>query len=140
VLVRYGKCCNPVPGDGIVGYITRGRGVTVHTIGCDKILGIDPEGIPRDLPEARATWSLIARRNFGPTPEGKALARDHLAFLDDLVPGQILSGLNLALSRWLMGPDVAGRCLDLPRERLWIRVLERVRPLLGLARGARERT
>ncbi len=43
VLVRYGKCCNPVPGDGIIGYITRGRGVTVHTIGCDKILGIDPE-------------------------------------------------------------------------------------------------
>ncbi|WP_242395922.1 RelA/SpoT family protein [Anaeromyxobacter oryzisoli] len=43
VLVRYGKCCNPVPGDAIVGYITRGRGVTVHTAGCDKILGIDPE-------------------------------------------------------------------------------------------------
>ncbi|MGC3997287.1 MAG: bifunctional (p)ppGpp synthetase/guanosine-3',5'-bis(diphosphate) 3'-pyrophosphohydrolase [Anaeromyxobacter sp.] len=43
VLVRYGKCCNPVPGDNIVGYITRGRGVTVHTASCDKILGIDPE-------------------------------------------------------------------------------------------------
>jgi len=43
VLVRYGKCCNPVPGDVIVGFITRGRGVTVHTAGCDKILGIDPE-------------------------------------------------------------------------------------------------
>ncbi len=43
VLVRYGRCCNPVPGDGIVGYITRGRGVTVHTAGCDKVLGIDPE-------------------------------------------------------------------------------------------------
>ena len=43
VLVRYGKCCNPVPGDVIVGFITRGRGVTVHTVGCDKILGIDPE-------------------------------------------------------------------------------------------------
>jgi GTP pyrophosphokinase len=43
VLVRYGRCCNPVPGDSIVGFITRGRGVTVHTVGCDKILGIDPE-------------------------------------------------------------------------------------------------
>ena len=43
VLVRYGKCCNPVPGDVIVGFITRGRGVTVHTAACDKILGIDPE-------------------------------------------------------------------------------------------------
>jgi GTP pyrophosphokinase len=43
VLVRYGRCCNPVPGDPIVGFITRGRGVTVHTVQCDKVLGIDPD-------------------------------------------------------------------------------------------------
>jgi len=43
VLVRYGRCCNPVPGDAIIGFITRGRGVTVHTGGCEKALGIDPE-------------------------------------------------------------------------------------------------
>ncbi|HET9596534.1 MAG TPA: bifunctional (p)ppGpp synthetase/guanosine-3',5'-bis(diphosphate) 3'-pyrophosphohydrolase [Anaeromyxobacteraceae bacterium] len=42
VLVRYGKCCNPVPGDEIIGFITRGRGVTVHTRACDKIFNIDP--------------------------------------------------------------------------------------------------
>ncbi|HEY0094835.1 MAG TPA: bifunctional (p)ppGpp synthetase/guanosine-3',5'-bis(diphosphate) 3'-pyrophosphohydrolase, partial [Archangium sp.] len=34
VLVRFGRCCNPVPGDPIAGFITRGRGVTVHTVGC----------------------------------------------------------------------------------------------------------
>jgi GTP diphosphokinase / guanosine-3',5'-bis(diphosphate) 3'-diphosphatase len=43
VLVRFGRCCNPVPGDGIVGFITRGRGVTVHTASCDKVLGVDPD-------------------------------------------------------------------------------------------------
>ena len=43
VLVRYGKCCGPVPGDLIVGFITRGRGVTVHTRGCKKALDMDPE-------------------------------------------------------------------------------------------------
>jgi GTP pyrophosphokinase len=43
VLVRFGRCCNPVPGDRIVGFITRGRGVTVHTIECDKALATDPE-------------------------------------------------------------------------------------------------
>jgi GTP pyrophosphokinase len=42
VLVRFGRCCNPVYGDSIVGYITRGRGVTIHTTDCSKALEIDP--------------------------------------------------------------------------------------------------
>jgi GTP pyrophosphokinase len=43
VLVRFGKCCSPLPGDHVVGFITRGRGVTVHNAGCPKALMIDPE-------------------------------------------------------------------------------------------------
>ena len=43
VLVRFGKCCNPLPGDPIIGFITRGRGVTVHTADCKFALENDPE-------------------------------------------------------------------------------------------------
>jgi GTP pyrophosphokinase len=43
VLVRFGRCCNPVPGDPIVGFITRNQGVTVHTVGCERALATDPE-------------------------------------------------------------------------------------------------
>ncbi len=43
ILVRFGKCCSPVPGDEVVGFITRGRGVTVHTAGCPKALVLDPD-------------------------------------------------------------------------------------------------
>ena len=41
-LVSFGRCCGPVPGDPIVGFITRGRGITVHTAACDKVLATDP--------------------------------------------------------------------------------------------------
>jgi GTP pyrophosphokinase len=43
VLVRFALCCHPLPGEHIVGFITRGRGVTVHTIGCPTILESDPQ-------------------------------------------------------------------------------------------------
>jgi guanosine-3',5'-bis(diphosphate) 3'-pyrophosphohydrolase len=36
-LVRFAKCCNPIPGDDIVGFITRGRGVTIHVSNCKEI-------------------------------------------------------------------------------------------------------
>jgi guanosine-3',5'-bis(diphosphate) 3'-pyrophosphohydrolase len=43
VLIRFGRCCNPLPGDSIIGFITRGRGVTVHTGTCTKALDNDQE-------------------------------------------------------------------------------------------------
>jgi len=36
ILVRFAKCCTPVPGDNIIGYITRGRGVTIHRADCEN--------------------------------------------------------------------------------------------------------
>jgi guanosine-3',5'-bis(diphosphate) 3'-pyrophosphohydrolase len=43
VLVRHARCCSPLPGDAIIGFITRGRGVTVHRRECRKALDMDPD-------------------------------------------------------------------------------------------------
>jgi GTP pyrophosphokinase len=44
LMVRYSQCCQPVPGDDVVGYITRGRGVTIHRTDCPNVLALpDPE-------------------------------------------------------------------------------------------------
>jgi GTP pyrophosphokinase len=45
ILVRFSKCCSPVPGDEIIGFITRGRGVSVHTADCPNAVSLmaDPE-------------------------------------------------------------------------------------------------
>ena len=46
VSVRFAKCCNPIPGDEIVGFVTRGRGVTIHRTDCVNVLNMD--GIDRE--------------------------------------------------------------------------------------------
>jgi len=43
VLVRFAQCCNPLPGERITGFITRGRGVTIHLVGCPRALETDPQ-------------------------------------------------------------------------------------------------
>ncbi len=55
MMVRFARCCNPLPGDSISGYITRGRGVTVHTTDCPNLLGGDPERF------IQVSWNLQER-------------------------------------------------------------------------------
>jgi GTP pyrophosphokinase len=43
MLIRFGKCCHPLPGEPVVGFITRGRGVTVHTKNCRYLGNVDPD-------------------------------------------------------------------------------------------------
>ena len=41
VMIRFANCCSPLPGEDIVGYITRGKGITIHRSDCPKLLEVD---------------------------------------------------------------------------------------------------
>ena len=60
VMVRMAKCCNPVPGDDIIGYITRGRGVSVHRCDCSSI-GHTPEDLERMI---EVSWDGSSGESF----------------------------------------------------------------------------
>jgi len=43
MLVRFANCCHPIPGEKVTGFITRGRGITIHHYKCRHVLNLDPE-------------------------------------------------------------------------------------------------
>ncbi|MGM0645566.1 MAG: RelA/SpoT family protein [Thermodesulfobacteriota bacterium] len=71
VLVRFAQCCQPLPGDPIVGYISRGRGVTVHKSDCPNVQGLESERLVNVNWEGEkqdsfpATIQLLCRNEMG---------------------------------------------------------------------------
>lgn len=57
LLVRFGRCCGPVPGDPVIGYLTRGRGVSVHRLDCPNLSNLSRENQERMV---EVTWEVEA--------------------------------------------------------------------------------
>ncbi|HSR13788.1 MAG TPA: bifunctional (p)ppGpp synthetase/guanosine-3',5'-bis(diphosphate) 3'-pyrophosphohydrolase [Thermodesulfobacteriota bacterium] len=87
MMVRFGKCCSPLPGDPITGYITRGRGVTVHTADCPNVLGSDPERL------IQVTWNL-QEKAVHPV-RVRVTARDKKGLLADITSALATSEINI---------------------------------------------
>ena len=78
IMVRLSKCCTPVPGDEIIGYITRGRGVSIHRVDCINLK--DPLVEPQRLIEVE--WVDEYKASF--SSEIQILARDRQMLLADI--------------------------------------------------------
>lgn len=90
MLVRFAGCCSPVPGDEIVGYTSRGRGVVIHRADCPNIGGIDKQ---RLLP---ASWQLEAGKKQRYNANISIRATDQGAALSVL--SLVVSDLKLSIT------------------------------------------
>lgn len=99
VLMRFAKCCNPVPGDPIIGYISRGMGVSVHRADCPNVTNMEPErliSVHWDGAEEKpyeAGIFIIARNEHGVLAEvAQVLASNNVNItglnMDNLVDGR----------------------------------------------------
>jgi len=92
VLVRLSKCCNPVPGDDIVGFVTRGRGVSVHRASCPNVKDLqkDPERF------IKVEWNRDSHATYHIEVFIQAL--DRLRLLQDVTMKVAESGVNILSS------------------------------------------
>ncbi len=75
-MIKFAKCCTPVPGDAIVGFITKGFGVSVHRVDCPNTIGVhDPEQAARWV---RVRWDNVEEQPFETTLELDCITRDGL--------------------------------------------------------------
>jgi GTP pyrophosphokinase len=132
VLVRYTKCCNPLPGDEIVGFITRGRGITVHRRNCPKALDTDPE--------RRVEISWDARAKINRPVQLRVMTANRPGILATVGQTFHEQGINISEATCRAGDD--GRatntftflCSDLAQLKGVIRQLQRIPGVMAVER------
>ena len=133
VLVRYARCCNPLPGDDILGFITRGRGLTIHRRGCPKAFDTDPE--------RRVEIAWDARAKINRQVQLRVVTANRPGILATV--GQTFSaqGINISEANCRAGDD--GRainlftfmCSDLDQLKGVMRALQKVQGVVAVERA-----
>ena len=90
IMANFGKCCNPIPGDDMVGFITRGRGITVHRSECSSLPLLREES-DRLLP---VDWE-VARKDFF-NVRMKVVGQDRKGLLKDMT--ETISKLSINMT------------------------------------------
>ena len=103
MVVRFARCCTPRPGDDIIGYVTRGRGVSIHRKDCPNIgdLLMDPERV------VRAEWANNAKSSYTATIQ--VVADERTGLLMDV--SQVLAGMNISITAMTAKVDKANQSI-----------------------------
>jgi GTP pyrophosphokinase len=87
ILIKFGKCCQPVPGDPITGYITRGYGVTIHRTNCVNALRMNPER------QIEVEWNQEVIETY--PVKIRIISQDRVGLLADVVGNISKFGANI---------------------------------------------
>jgi len=90
LMVNFGKCCNPIPGDNLLGFVTRGRGVTVHQSSC-RSLPIMTHETDRLIP---VDWNVSRKDTFN--VRLKIVGMDYKGLLKNI--SECIAGQNVNIS------------------------------------------
>jgi guanosine-3',5'-bis(diphosphate) 3'-pyrophosphohydrolase len=93
ILIRFAKCCNPLPGDNIVGYITKGRGVAVHRTDCPNITPTDDTGEFLENRLIEVEWDGVDKAKF--EAEIQIRAADRRGIVNDVTHIVTLEKISL---------------------------------------------
>jgi guanosine-3',5'-bis(diphosphate) 3'-pyrophosphohydrolase len=133
VLVRYAKCCNPLPGDDILGFITRGRGVTIHRRACPKAFDTDPER------RVEITWDSKARINR--SVQLRIVTANLPGILANVGQTFMAQGINISEANCRASDD--GRainlfsfvCQDIQQLKMVMKALQKVKGVVAVERA-----
>jgi guanosine-3',5'-bis(diphosphate) 3'-pyrophosphohydrolase len=127
LLIRLSHCCNPVPGDPIIGYITRGRGVSVHRVNCPNVAFLsDPERL------IEVGWDQDQAASFAADVELAAMDRPEL--LSDVM--NVLSDMRTRISA--VNARTTRDMIAIISLRLEIRNLEELKAIINRLSSIRD--
>ena len=129
IMVRMAKCCNPIPGEEVIGYITRGRVVTIHNKSCYNVLEMDPSRI------IEATWDLKDHSTY--PVKIKVSSNDEKGLLAEITKVLAKNDVNILKARTEIQDDLTAiNLFEIEIENL--KHLKRVMNALKKVHGVRE--
>ncbi|MDT3701283.1 MAG: bifunctional (p)ppGpp synthetase/guanosine-3',5'-bis(diphosphate) 3'-pyrophosphohydrolase [Thermincola sp.] len=129
VLIRLARCCNPVPGDPIIGYITKGRGVSVHRQDCRNVT---VHGLGEDERIIEVSWDTADRGSYHVHLEISAM--DRAGLLNDVMT--VLSEMKIS-AEWVSARGIKNRMatIDLVLE---VKGLDQLEYIMGKIRRIKD--
>lgn len=123
VMIKFARCCFPIPGEEVVGYISRGRGITIHEKNCVNVQELDPERL------IEVNWKALPGQTFRVVL--KVVCQDRKGILAEVSTAISSMDINIAHAEVDTTPDLRALCVF----HVDVRNLEELNRVMAAIRG-----